>query len=166
MRTQYRTQAVRASVPRRSCQPFALLSTPSCSRCARPCAELSSPVSRWPRDATSPCPRCSAFVLTLSDSMLSSLGSEFKVAVSGPTPTFSNDVEFRVSALWKKFTPTPVSSVCKHGCHHFTNEQLGLSARVRLLATNLHEIPASSVATERAEAPSQAGGTRFQRQRK
>ena len=43
--------------------------------------------------------------------------------------TFSNDVEFRVSALWKKSTPTPVSSENKRGCHHFTNEQLGLSAR-------------------------------------
>ena len=34
-------------------------------------------------------------------------GSDFHIAVNGPTPTLSNDVEFRVSALSKKPTPTP-----------------------------------------------------------
>ena len=99
--------------------------------------EHSSPVSRWPRDATSPCPRCSAFVLTSSDSMLSSSGATStwpSMVLLLPFPTMWN------LGYWRSGR-----SPRRRPCHRYTNtgatnlltSSLACPRAVHLLATSL-----------------------------
>ena len=147
MRAQYRTQAARASAHADPASHLRFFPRHHVSGCARPCAEHSSPVSRWLRDATSPCPRCSAFVLTLSDSMLSSSGATPtwpSMVLLLPFPTMWNleevHADARVIGIQTRVPPI--------------HQRAAWPVRARCICWPLacHEIAASSVATNRRSA--------------